>query len=130
MCRHFPDQPVVGTLAYRADGALRSLTVEDEHQLVAVALRPGPRALEELLVGEVRPLRALDVPAVDEDFRHLCGNGSGVYGGAERRDVVPERAGASLRGFDRRGADHDAVHELGGRAGLLGRRDAEAGVER
>ena len=34
------------------------------------ALGPVAAALDELLVGEVRPLRALDVAPVDKDFRH------------------------------------------------------------
>ncbi len=51
-------------------------------------------------------------------------------GFAQRRDVVAQRSGALLRDLDRTRADDDSVRELGGRACVLGRRDAEARVER
>ena len=49
------------------------VTIEDEHDLVAVPLGPGSSTFEQLLVREVRPLRPLDVSAVDENQRHYAG---------------------------------------------------------
>src|SRR5580765_5998394 len=72
------DQPLVGALRAGADerGALVQpfgaddpagrRAIEDDHRLVFVPLRPGPDALDELLVAQVRPLRAPDVVRVDE----------------------------------------------------------------
>src|SRR5256885_10469266 len=70
MLGHLTDQPVVRALRTRADCAGGSFAVEEESDLVAVALRPVAAPLDELLVGEVRPLRALDVAPVDEDNCH------------------------------------------------------------
>src|SRR5687768_2628914 len=48
----------------------------------------------------------------------------------ERTDEVLERPWPLLSREERRRADDDAVGELGGGTGLLGRRDAEAGEKR
>src|SRR5207247_3681554 len=59
--------------AWRADQVrrlLRRLAVEDDPQLVTLALRPRARPRDQLLTGEVRPAGAADVLSVDDDERH------------------------------------------------------------
>ena len=53
-----------------------------------------------------------------------------VEGGSQRGDIGAQRVRAVLGREQCAGADDDSVRELGGRAGVLGRRDAEARVER
>ncbi len=53
-----------------------------------------------------------------------------VERGAERRDVVAQRVWALLGDLHRARADDDAVGDFGERTRMLGRRDAEARVER
>src|SRR6185437_1290973 len=74
--RHLAAQPVVRALAARPDRACRRLPVEDEHQLVPVALGPRFREPDELLFREVRPAGAEDVAGVDEDACHQAGAGT------------------------------------------------------
>ena len=55
---------------------------------------------------------------------------TGASSAARATHVVAQRGRAFLGDLDRAGADGDAVGELGRGAGVLGRRDAEARVER
>src|SRR5919204_524743 len=95
--RRFADQPVVCALGGGADEGhplvelllvadpARSLAVEDEDDAVPMPLGPGPGALDELLLREVRPLRAEHVPGVDQDDRQVSQAGTAVASSARRR---------------------------------------------
>src|SRR3954447_25559993 len=84
--------PVVGALAAAADRPVRRGAVEDDQRLVAVRGRPRLRRRHELGLGDVRPLRAEDVPRVDDQQRHAGGPSS-----PERLTALSHRLRANCR---------------------------------
>jgi hypothetical protein len=67
--RSLAGQPVVGALTAGAHdpGSFRGSAVEDDDSPVAEISRPLLSKLDELVVRDVRPLRPLHVPCVDQD---------------------------------------------------------------